>query len=102
MHAEHLVDDVGEEGLGALVQVVALENVAAVAVDGLALTVENVIVLEHVLADLGVSALDLRLGAANGAADNLGFDRHIVWHTLAAHEGLRGAGVEQAHEVVGE
>ena len=57
------VIDVLEEVLHAIVQVVALEDVAAVAVDRLALAVQHVVVLEHVLADLGVARLDLRLRA---------------------------------------
>ena len=78
VHVEHLVDDVLEELLRALVQVVALEDVAAVAVDRLALAVQHVVVLEHVLADLGVARLDLRLRGADGAADDLRLDGEVV------------------------
>src|SRR5690606_21484140 len=66
--------------------------------DRLALAVEHVVVLEHVLANLGVAALDLRLCAANRARDGLRLDREVVG--AAAHERLSGTRVEQAHEVV--
>ena len=67
----------------AVVQVIALEDVAAVAVDRLALAVEHVVVLEHVLADLGVARLDLRLRAADGAADDLRLDGEVVGDVAA-------------------
>ena len=78
-----LVDDVLEEVLHALVQVVALEDVAAVAVDRLALAVQHVVVLQHVLADLGVARLDLRLRRADGAGDDLRLDGDVVGHARA-------------------
>ena len=83
-------------------QVVALEDVAAVAVDGLALAVQHVVVLQHVLADLGVARLDLAT-APTAMARETSFDsmRDVV-RDRAAHERLGGAGVEQAHQVVGE
>ena len=86
MVVDDLVDDVLEEVLDAILEVVALEDAAAVAVDRLALPVEHVIVLEHVLADLGVARLDLALRAPDGAAHDLRFDREIVWHVAASHE----------------
>ena len=55
MHVYDLGDHVFEELGGAILKVVALEDVAAVTIDRLALTVEHVIVLEHVLADLRVA-----------------------------------------------
>jgi hypothetical protein len=46
-----------------LVQVGTRQHLAALAVDDLALAVEHVVVLEDVLADLEVAALDLALRA---------------------------------------
>ena len=94
-------DGVLEEELDLLVQVVALEDAAAVAVDGLALAVQHVVVLQHVLALFGVAALDLALGRGDGAGDELGLHRDVVRHG-AVHQPLGRAGVEQAHQVVGQ
>ena len=59
------VEDRGEDALGDLerlvVQVLAAEELAAPAVDDLALLVHHVVVLEEVLADVEVVAFDLLL-----------------------------------------
>ena len=59
---DHVVDHVAD----LLVQVLALEDPAALAVDDLALLVHHVVVLEDVLADLEVLLLDLGLRALDG------------------------------------
>ena len=86
----------------ALGQVVAFEHVAAVGVDRLALAVEDVVVLQDVLADLGVARLDLALCALDGAGDHRGLDRDIVREVRAREDRLGRAGLEQAHEIVGQ
>src|SRR5690606_27248001 len=97
---DDLVDDILKELLDAILQVIALEDVTAVTVDRLTLTVQHVVVLEHVLADLSVARLHLRLGAADGTADDLRFDRQVVWHVAATHDRLSCARIEQAHQVI--
>ena len=66
-----LVDDLGHRTLDelgdALLDGCAFQNLTAVTVDGFALAVEDVVVLEYVLADLGVTAFHLRLGGTNRA-----------------------------------
>ena len=86
VHVDDLVDHVVEELRGAVFQVIALEDVAAVAIDRFALPVEHIVVLQHVLADLGVTALHLALGGTDGAAHDLRFDREIVGDITATHE----------------
>ena len=100
MHGDGLIDDIGDEVECAVAQVVTLEDAAAVVIDGFPLTVEHVVVLEHVLAHLSVAGLNLRLGGTDSARHNLGLDGRVV--EAATHERLRHARVEQAHEVVGE
>ncbi|MBG9885217.1 hypothetical protein ABE10_01165, partial [Bacillus toyonensis] len=51
---------------------------------------------------LGVARLDLALGAADRAGDQAGLDRLIVREVGAGQDRLGRAGLEQAHEVVGE
>ena len=94
------VDDVADEVADLLVQVLALEHAAAVGVDGLALAVEDVVVLQDVLADLDVAGLDLGLRALDGARDHLGLDRDVVRHLGRGHEPVDHRRVEQAHQVV--
>ena len=96
------VDRVFDEVLHPVGDVIALEHVAAVRVDRLALAVQHVVVLQHVLADLGVAGLDLRLRALDRAADHGGLDRDVVGEVRAGEDRLGGAGLEQAHQVVGQ
>ena len=85
-----------------LVQVLALEDPAALVVDDLALLVQHLVVLQDVLADLEVLRLDLGLRARDGAGDHLGLDRHVVGHVQPGQERLDRGGVEQPHQVVAE
>ena len=68
-------------------------------VDDLALLVHHLVVLEDVLADLGVAGLDGVLRPLDGLGDHLRLDRHVVGKRLAHHP-VHGAGGEQAHELV--
>ena len=100
MLGDGVVDHIGEKHLYSITQVVALENVRAVAIDGFALAVENVVILENVLANLGVAGLDLRLGRANRPAHNARLDSRVVGDVASRHDRLGGTRVEQAHEVI--
>ena len=71
----------------------------AALVDHLALLVHHLVVLEDVLADLGVAGLDGVLGPLDGLGDHLRLDRHVVGQGLAHHP-AHGAGGEQAHQLV--
>ena len=72
------LDDVVDHAADLLVQVGALEHLAALAVDDLALAVHHVVVLEDVLAGLEVLRLDLALRGGDRAGDPLVLDRHVV------------------------
>ena len=68
-------------------------------VDDLALLVHHLVVLEDVLADLGVAGLDGVLRLLHRLRDHLRLERHVVGERLAHHP-RHGAGGEQAHELV--
>ena len=72
------VDGVFQEVLDLLVEVVTFQDAAPVTVDGFALAVQDVVVLQHVLALLGVAAFHLALGRGDGARDELGFECDVV------------------------
>jgi len=75
---ETLVDDVGENLFdqhdGGVVDVLAFDDLLTPSVDDLALLVHDLVVLQGVLADLGVLTLDRVLGPLDGLGDHLGFD----------------------------
>jgi hypothetical protein len=85
-------DDVVDHVADLLVQIGALEDLASLAVDHLALLVEDLVVLQDVLADLEVLRLDLRLRAADRPVtifDSIGtssgmFSRSMIDSTAAA------------------
>ncbi|CAM3719812.1 NAD-specific glutamate dehydrogenase [Tsukamurella strandjordii] len=83
-------------------QVSAREDLAALVVDHLALLVLHVVVLEHVLTDLEVLLLHLRLRAADGAGDELVVDRHVVGQVDAVHPRLDLRAVEAPHQLVAQ
>ena len=85
-----------------LVQVVAVQHPASLGVDDGALLVQHLVVLEHVLADLEVLLLDLRLRRTDRAGDHLRFDRHLVGNVQRVHDLLDRRAVEQPHQVVAE
>ena len=93
-------DDVVQEVPDLLVQVGAVEHLATLGVDDLALAVQHVVVLQDVLADLEVLRLDLALRRLDRAGDDLGLERHVVADAGGRHEAVDHAGVEQPHQVV--
>ena len=94
------LDDVVDHVPDLLVQVLAVEHPPALGVDDLALLVEHLVVLEDVLADLGVLPLDLGLRALDLPGDHLGLDRHVLGDVEAVHHRLDRAGPEAPHQLV--
>ena len=93
---QHLVHETGNLFL----QVVTVQNTATVLVDGFALAVEHIVILEHVLTLLGVTTLNVGLRGGNGTADNLGVQCGVLGGR--GHKAGRHAGVEQTHELIGQ
>src|SRR5690606_9318011 len=75
------------------------EDLATLFVDDRALAVEDVVVLEDVLADLVVLRLDLALRGGDRAGDHLGL-QGVIPHPGGRHDAVDDAGVEAAHEAV--
>src|SRR6266403_2381815 len=78
----------------------AVQDLAAHAVDDLALLVHHVVVLEEVLADLEVVVLDALLGGGDGARHELVLDRLALLHAQALHDPLDALAAEDAQQVV--
>ena len=101
MRLEQRVDGLGEVLHRRRLEVGALEDLVTARVDHLALLVHHLVVLEDVLADLGVARLDGGLGPLDGLGDHLRLDRLVVGQRLVHHVRQR-AGGEQAHQLVVE
>ena len=80
-------------------QVGAVEDLGPAPVDDLALLVHHLVVLEDVLAGLGVALLDGVLGPLDGLGDHAGLDGHVLGQGLVHHP-VHGAGGEAAHQLV--
>ena len=93
-------DDVVDEAAHLRLEVGALEHLAALAVDDLALPAHHVVVLEDVLAGLEVLRLDLALGVGDRAGDALVLDRHVVGDPHDLQDPVDPVGLEQPHQLV--
>ena len=81
-------------------EVFAFEDLVATQVDDAPLLVHHLVVLEDVLADLGVLLLDRGLGPLDGLGDHLRLDRFVLLE--ATHRPLQRSGGEQTHQLVVE
>ena len=77
-----------------------LEQLAAPAVDGLALLVHHVVVLEQVLSSGEVLRFDGLLRGRDALGDQLRLDRHVLFHAQPQHEVLDAIAAEDAEQVV--
>ena len=94
------VDRVVDEGANLVFDVFAVEHSLALPVDDQALAVEDVVVLENVLANFEVLRFDLRLRGSDRVRHHLGFDRYVIRDVEATQEGIDHVGLEQAHQIV--
>ena len=95
--AAHRVPDQAED---AHPLVLAVQHLAAQAVDGLALLVHHVVVLENVLAGLEVLGLDRLLRRLDALRDQARLDGHVLLHAELEHQRLHAVAAEDAHQVV--
>ena len=79
-----------------------LEDLTTFAVDHLALSAHDIVILQDVLAHLEVLRLYLSLRGFDRVGDHLRFDRHIVRDAGSTKESLHQHGIEATHQVVFE
>ena len=80
--------------------VLAVQHLAALAIDDLALLVHHVVVLQHVLADLEVAAFQLFLGAFQRVGDHAVLDGRVLVDLEGVHQAGDAVAAEQAHQVI--
>jgi hypothetical protein len=96
------VDLLIDEGLDRVRQVLVAKNLVALLVDGLALLVDDVVVLDDALADVEVVALDSALGALDRLGHEARLDGHVLFEAEALHEAGDSVRGEALHQVVFE
>ena len=77
-----------------------VHDLPALVVDDLALSVNDVVVLQDVFADVEVVPLDAHLRALDGFADQAVLDRHIFIQLHAIHDAGYALSAEPAHQIV--
>ena len=80
--------------------VLAVQDLAALTIDDLALLVHDVVVFQDVLADLEVPALELLLGRLDGAGDHPVLDGGVLVDAQRTHQALHAVAAEQTHQIV--
>lgn len=85
-----------------LTQVLAEEDLAALAVHDFTLLVHDIVILEDVLADVEVARLDLLLRVLDGIRDELVFDWLVLVHAELVHDARDAVRGEEAQQVVFE
>ena len=94
------LDDFLDHIHDALAKLFALQHLAALRVNDLALLVHHVVVFEHVLAHVEIPRLDLLLGVLDGAGDDRMLDRLVFFHAELIHDFSDALGGEQPQQVV--
>ena len=95
-------DDVLDHAHDILTQVLAEEDLAALAVHDFTLLIHDIVILEDVLADVEVARLDLLLRVLDGIRDELVFDWLVLVHAELVHDARDAVRGEEAQQVVFE
>ena len=95
MFGDELLRRTGQEVLGVLLEVVAVDDLQPALVDDLALLVHHLVVLERVLAHFGVAGLDRVLRPLDRLGHRLRLDRHLVGQG-PSHHPAHGPGARRA------
>ncbi len=98
--AEQIDQHALAQALDHLADVLRLEHLVAQLVDFLALVVGDVVVLQQLLADIEVAALDLALRRFDRARDDAGLDRFALGHLQAVHDRAHAVAGEDAQQLV--
>ena len=89
--ADGVLNGAAQHGLDGLLEVLAVQHLAALLVDDLPLGVHHVIVLEHVFPGLEIAGLHLLLCVFNGG---------VLVHPQLLHHAHDSLRAEQAHDVI--
>ena len=81
-------------------QIIFLKNGAALVVDHLALFVDHIVILNHMLANIKVVALNFFLRLLNALAQDAILQRHIVLHVHAIHQPFYALAAKAHHQLV--
>ena len=94
------LDDFLDHVHDALAKILALQHLAALRIDDLALLVHHVVVFEHVLAHVEIPRFHFLLRVLNRAGDNGMFDGLVFLHAKRVHHLRDAVGGKKPHEVV--
>ena len=97
-----LFDLIEEQADDVLAGVGVAEHLLALAVDNVAMLVNDVVELDESLPDIEVVAFDLGLGLLDGASDHARFEWHVLGHAQFLHHPGHPFGREALHDVVAE
>ncbi len=100
--AEQLDEHGFAQVLDQIARVDGFENFVAQLVDLAALVVGHVVVLQQLLADVEVAALDLALRGLDRARDDARLDRLAFRHLQAVHDGAHAIAGEDAQQLIVE
>ncbi|KGE03265.1 hypothetical protein HRUBRA_02213 [Pseudohaliea rubra DSM 19751] len=95
-----LVDHILADRRDRVVDVGLIQQLVALLVDDLALVVGDIVVLEKLLANVEVAALNLALRLLDGVGDHAVLDGLALLHAQCLHKALDPVRGEDAHEVV--
>ena len=98
--ADGVLNGAAQHGLDGLLEVLAVQHLAALLVDDLPLGVHHVIVLEHVFPGLEIAGLHLLLCVFNGVGQHFGVDGGVLVHPQLLHHAHDSLRAEQAHDVI--
>ena len=76
------------------------QDAVAIAVDNVALSIQHVVVLDDVLADVEVVGFDLLLRVLDGARDPRVLERHVLFEAEPVHQAGDRRAAEAPHQLV--
>ena len=95
---------IGDAGINQAIDFVldvgAVQNLAAHTVDDFAVAIDDVVILDDVLAGVKVEALNAFLSGLQGLRDGAVLDGHIFVHAESGHNHGNAVALENAHQVI--
>ncbi len=94
------VNKIADHAVNLLLQILAVEDLAALGIDQVALLVHDVVIFQHALTRLEVAALHGLLGLLDRSGEHLGVQRRILFHLERVHHAHNTLRTEQTHDVI--